>query len=105
MATEVNYAERRGDILRELDGLRAEVDAEKGIGYLILDREPLNIVSYTGRSQICALIEAFDEDDDEISGCSCTAAPSSGAMGWWAMVCLGLVSVSRRRASSQGPRG
>ena len=34
MATEVNYAERRGDILRELDGLRAEVDAEKGIGYL-----------------------------------------------------------------------
>ena len=64
MATEVNYAEQRGDILRELDGLRAEVDPEKRIGYLILDREPLNIVSYAGRAQICALIEAFDEDDD-----------------------------------------
>ena len=64
MATERNYAERRGDVLRELDGLRAEVDAEKRIGTLILDREPLNIVSYRGRSQICALIEAFDEDDD-----------------------------------------
>ncbi|MBI08120.1 MAG: crotonase, partial [Rhodospirillaceae bacterium] len=64
MATEVNYAEQRGDILRELDGLRAEVDPEKRIGYLILDREPLNIVSYAARAQICALIEAFDEDDD-----------------------------------------
>ncbi len=38
MATEVNYAERRGEILRKLDGLRVEVDAEKRIGYLILDR-------------------------------------------------------------------
>ena len=36
MATEVNYAEQRGDILREVDGLRAEVDPEKRIGYLIL---------------------------------------------------------------------
>ncbi len=64
MAMERNYAERRGDILRDLDGLRVEVDAEKKIGYLILDREPLNIVSYKGRAQIRAVIEAFDEDDD-----------------------------------------
>jgi 2-oxoglutaroyl-CoA hydrolase len=61
---ERNYAERRGDILRDLDGLRAEVDVEKRIGYLTLDREPLNVVSYKGRAQIRALIEAFDEDED-----------------------------------------
>ena len=42
---------------------------------------------------------AFDEDDDEISGCSCTSAPSQGALGWWALVCLGVVSVARRKAS------
>lgn len=61
---ERDYAERRGDILRDLDGLRVEVDPEKKIGYLILDRPPLNIVSYQGRAQIRAIIEAFDEDDD-----------------------------------------
>ena len=48
---------------------------------------------------------AFDEDDDEISGCSCTSAPTQGALGWWALVCLGVVSVARRKASSPGPRG
>ena len=47
-----------------MDGIRVEVDLEKKIGYLILDRPPLNIVSYTGRSQICALIEAMDQDDE-----------------------------------------
>ena len=61
---ERDYAERRGDVLRDLDGLRVEVDPDKKIGYLILDRAPLNIVSYQGRSQIRAIIEAFDEDDE-----------------------------------------
>ena len=61
---ERDYAERRGEVLRELDGLRAEVDQERRIGYLILDRPPLNIVSYQGRAQIRAIVEAFDEDDD-----------------------------------------
>ncbi len=61
---ERNYAERRNDVLRNLDGLRVEVDAEKKIGYLILDRSPLNIVSYRGRAQIRAIVEAFDEDED-----------------------------------------
>ncbi len=61
---ERNYAERRGDILRQLDGLRVEVDGERRIGYLILDRPPLNIVSYQGRAQIRAIVEAFDDDDD-----------------------------------------
>ncbi len=59
-----DYAAERGALLAELDGLRVEVDAEKKIGYLILDRPPLNIVSYTGRSQVRAIIEAMDEDDD-----------------------------------------
>ncbi len=44
-----DYAEQRAEILRELDGLRVEVDAERKIGYLILDRTPLNIVSYKAR--------------------------------------------------------
>ena len=61
---ERDYAQRRGDILRDLDGLRVEVDEKNRIGYLILDRPPLNIVSFKGRAQIRAIIEAFDEDDD-----------------------------------------
>ena len=59
-----DYATDRASVLKKLDGIRVEVDAEKRIGYLILDRPPLNIVSYTGRSQIRALIEAMDQDDD-----------------------------------------
>tara|TARA_Y100000588_G_C13527524_1_gene616268 strand:+ start:217 stop:387 length:171 start_codon:yes stop_codon:yes gene_type:complete len=55
--SEKNYALQRASILENLDGLKVEVDLEKGIGYLILDRPPLNIVSYRGRFQIRALIE------------------------------------------------
>ncbi|MDP6120995.1 MAG: enoyl-CoA hydratase-related protein, partial [Rhodospirillales bacterium] len=61
---EKDYAEQRSEILRELDGLRVEVDTERKIGYLILDRPPLNVVSFKGRAQIRAIIEAFDEDDE-----------------------------------------
>ncbi len=61
---ERDYVERRDNILQDLDGLRVEVDTERKIGYLILDRLPLNIVSYRGRAQIRAIIEAFDDDDD-----------------------------------------
>lgn len=61
---ERNYADRRAELLRELDGLRVEVDADKRIGYLILDRPPLNIISYKGRFQIKAIIEEMDRDDD-----------------------------------------
>ena len=59
-----DYAAERGELLRELDGLRVEIDIKKKIGFLILSRPPLNIVSYKGRSQIRALIEALDEDVD-----------------------------------------
>ncbi len=59
-----DYAEMRGAILRDLDGLRYEVDAQKRIGWLYLDRPPLNVISYRGRSQIAAIIEAFGHDPD-----------------------------------------
>jgi len=59
-----DYADMRASILRGLDGLRYEVDAEKHIGWLILDRPPLNIVSYRGRSQISAIMEAFGQDPE-----------------------------------------
>ncbi|MBI05086.1 MAG: crotonase [Pelagibacteraceae bacterium] len=61
---EKNYAHQRASVLENLDGIRIDVDAEKRIGYLILDRQPLNIVSYIGRQQIRAIIEEMDEDDD-----------------------------------------
>ena len=59
-----DYAQMRGAILRDLDGLRYDVDGERKIGWLYLDRPPLNVVSYRGRSQIAAIIEAFGEDGD-----------------------------------------
>jgi enoyl-CoA hydratase/carnithine racemase len=59
-----DYADMRAAILRDLDGLRYEVDAQKQIGWLVLDRPPLNIVSYRGRSQINAIMEAFGQDPE-----------------------------------------
>ena len=59
-----DYADMRAAILRDLDGLRYEVDAGRQIGWLILDRPPLNVVSYRGRSQINAIMEAFGQDPD-----------------------------------------
>jgi len=59
-----DYAEMRGAILRELDGLRYDVDAGRNIGWLTLDRPPLNVISYRGRSQISAILEAFGQDPD-----------------------------------------
>ena len=59
-----DYADMRAAILRDLDGLRYEVDADRRVGRLILDRPPLNVVSYRGRSQIAAIIEAFGADPD-----------------------------------------
>ena len=61
---EPDYAARRAALLEHLDGLRIEVDRTRRIGTLILDRPPLNTISFRGRAQIRAIIEAFDEDDD-----------------------------------------
>ena len=57
-----DYAEMRAAVLRDLDGLRYEVEPKRGIGWLRLDRPPLNVVSYRGRGQIAAILEAFGED-------------------------------------------
>ena len=62
--TEKDYSKQRASIIETLDGLRVVVDAQKRIGYLILDRAPLNIVSFKGRYQIRAIIEEMDEDPD-----------------------------------------
>ncbi|HMA73742.1 MAG TPA: enoyl-CoA hydratase/isomerase family protein [Xanthobacteraceae bacterium] len=59
-----DYAEMRGAILRRLDGVRYDVDVERKIGCLVLDRPPLNVISYRGRSQIAAILEAFGQDPD-----------------------------------------
>src|SRR5215510_14935524 len=59
-----DYAELRAAVLRDLDGLRYEVDAARKIGRLWLDRPPLNVVSFRGRAQIAAIIEAFGQDPD-----------------------------------------
>jgi 2-oxoglutaroyl-CoA hydrolase len=59
-----DYAEQRAAILRNLDGLAYEVDSQKRVGYLWLDRPPLNLVSYRGRSQINAIFECFGQDPD-----------------------------------------
>lgn len=56
------YAKQRGELLAQLDGLRAEVDAGRRIATLWLDRPPLNIVSYKARSQIAALFEEMGRD-------------------------------------------
>ena len=59
-----DYAEMRASVLKDLDGLHYEVDATKKVGRLWLDRPPLNIVSYRGRSQIAAIMECFGQDPD-----------------------------------------
>lgn len=59
-----DYAEQRASILRDLDGLAYEVDVARKVATLWLDRAPLNTVSYRGRSQINALMEAFSTDPD-----------------------------------------
>src|SRR5271156_838317 len=59
-----DYAAQRASLLKDLDGLRYDVDPMRRIGTLWLDRPPLNVISYRGRSQIAAIIEAFGQDPD-----------------------------------------
>ena len=58
------YARERGDLLADLDGMRLEIDGAKRVATLILDRPPLNIVSYKARSQIGALFEELGRDPE-----------------------------------------
>ncbi len=59
-----DYARKRASLLEDLDGMRVEKDAAKGAGYLIFDRAPMNVISYRGRFQIRALLEAMDDDPE-----------------------------------------
>ena len=59
-----DYAEQRASILKDLDGLHYDVDAARKVGFLWLDRPPLNVVSYRGRSQIAAIMEAYGQGPD-----------------------------------------
>ena len=59
-----DYAAQRGEILKNLDGLEIEVDTARKVGTLWLNRPPLNVVSYRGRYQINAIMEAFSADPD-----------------------------------------
>jgi len=59
-----DYAEERASILQNLDGLFYEVDDKLKVGTLWLDRPPLNVVSYRGRGQINAIMEAFGTDSE-----------------------------------------
>jgi len=59
-----DYAEMRASVLKNLDGLHYEVDAQRrwdGFGSI---GPPLNVVSYRGRSQIAAIMECFGQDPD-----------------------------------------
>lgn len=58
------YAQRRGELIAKLDGMRLELDAPRRIATLVLDRPPLNIVSYTARQQIAALFDEMGRDPD-----------------------------------------
>src|SRR5204863_8164881 len=49
---------------RNLNGLYSEVDEMEKIGFLWLVRPPFNVVSYRGRSQIAAVLEAFGHGPD-----------------------------------------
>ena len=46
----------------DLDGLRFEKNASTKAGYVILDRAPMNTISFAGRAQIAAIIAAMDSD-------------------------------------------
>ncbi len=56
--------ERRAALLDQLDGLRVALDADRRVGTLILDRPPLNVVSFEARAQIAAVLEALDQHPD-----------------------------------------
>jgi 2-oxoglutaroyl-CoA hydrolase len=58
------YSKQRGELLSQLDGLRVDIDPAQRIATLVLDRAPLNIVSYKARSQIAALFEEMGRDPD-----------------------------------------
>ncbi len=54
---------RISDLLKDLDGFRVEIDAERERADIILSRPPLNVVSMTQRDQLSAVFAELDHDD------------------------------------------
>src|SRR5438094_752710 len=76
-----DYAEMRGAILRDLDGLRVDVDTDRRIGWLWLDRPPLNVISYKGGSQRVARIAGLTRAVDMMMLGRRIPAPEAHAWG------------------------
>lgn len=55
-------AEARGKILEDLEGVRCEINEADKLGFLILDRPPVNAITYKGRQQVAAILQLLDED-------------------------------------------
>ena len=59
-----DYAITQTEVFKNLDGLSYDIDVDRNIGWLILDRPPYNVISYRARFQINAIIEAMSDDND-----------------------------------------
>ncbi|MEM7751568.1 MAG: enoyl-CoA hydratase-related protein, partial [Pseudomonadota bacterium] len=51
------------DPLKELDGFRVEIDAERQRADIVLHRPPLNVISMPQRDQLRLVFESLDIDD------------------------------------------
>ena len=56
--------QKKRELLLSAEGLRCEKDPASCVGFLTLDRPPLNVVSFKTRTQISSLLEEMDQDDD-----------------------------------------
>ena len=55
---------KKRESLSSLEGLRCEKEPASSVGFLTLDRPPLNVVSFKAREQISSLLEEMDRDED-----------------------------------------
>ena len=58
------HDQEKQELWSSLEGLRCEKELASSVGFLTLDRPPLNVVSFKAREQISSLLEEMDRDDD-----------------------------------------
>lgn len=58
------HDQEKQELWSSLEGLRCEKEPASSVGFLTLDRPPLNVVSFKAREQISSLLEEMDRDDD-----------------------------------------
>ena len=58
------HDQEKQELWSSLEGLRCEKEPASSVGFLTLDRPPLNVVSFKARAQISSLLEEMDRDDD-----------------------------------------